>query len=497
MNKSNEIATIIMSVNATALDGFNKNPLEKQDDAQVTEFAYISNQEVFKFQNAGLSTSGQSTKEFAKQSWAIDLGKYNKVKGQNNLLYGRTSLKLRAEETDATFAREKLVLDMLGAAGGATLSGHWVRVFINNEAYGLFLLMDDASTHLIDNILHGGDWKSPNTGVTYKGNALSPEVEGNLVYQGDDATKYSPDIYKVADTGEDKSIDKKNITSSQSLIIEFTKRLSEVNPQDAKDAQNPGSIANLIDPQHTLIHMALNYLIGSWDGFWYQASNYYLTQDLITKKWTLITYDFDETYGNGVEDAGMNTVSYKNYSRPGSKRPLVDAFITNPYYDSVFQDTVKTIVKRFFKPSVVDPILKGWSEMLAEDIAWTRTIPGRSPGAQTTLTVKDFQDGLLGNGTSVISISEWVSKRASSVAQQLNFNDTDDLPALPAYTAGTRLDGNGNVVNGNGTVTSTGNGVTPGGNSTTEKGKSAAPSTKATIGFSLSAMVVAGFALAL
>lgn len=61
-------------------------------------------------------------------------------------------------------SREKLVLDMLAAAGGATLSGSWTRVFINNEAYGLFLLMDDASTHFIDNILHGGDWKSPNTG---------------------------------------------------------------------------------------------------------------------------------------------------------------------------------------------------------------------------------------------------------------------------------------------------------------------------------------------
>lgn len=53
---------------------------------------------------------------------------------------------------------------MLAASGGATLSGSWTRVFINGEGYGLFLLMDDASTHLIDNILHGGDWKSKNTG---------------------------------------------------------------------------------------------------------------------------------------------------------------------------------------------------------------------------------------------------------------------------------------------------------------------------------------------
>lgn len=63
-----------------------------------------------------------------------------------------------------TCSREKLVLDMLAAAGGATLSSSWTRVFINNEAYGLFLLMDDASTHLFDAILHAGDFKSTNTG---------------------------------------------------------------------------------------------------------------------------------------------------------------------------------------------------------------------------------------------------------------------------------------------------------------------------------------------
>ncbi|KAI9362312.1 coth protein-domain-containing protein [Pilaira anomala] len=488
MNISNEIATIIMNVNATALDGFHKAPTAKQDDAQITELAYISSKEVYQFTAAGLSTSGQSTKDFAKQSWSIDLGKFKPKGSSKDLLFGRTSLKLRAEETDATLAREKLVLDMLAASGGATLSGSWTRVFMNGEGYGLFLLMDDASTHLIDNILHGGDWKSKNTGVTYKGNALSPEVEGNLVYQGEDVTKYSEDIYKLADTGEETSISKKN--NSQALIIQFTKSLSEVNVQDAKDAQNPGSIANLLDPQHTLIHIAMNYLIGSWDGLWYQASNYYLNQDTITKKWTLITYDFDETYGNGLEDAAMNTVSYKNYARPGSQRPLVEAFLNNTYYDGVFQDTLKTIVKRFFKPSVVDPILAAWSNMLEEDIAWARSIEGKSPGTKTTYTVQDFKDGLNGNG-STISISQWVAKRAASLTEQLNFTDVDDLPALAPYTAGTRLDANGNVVNSNGeTVTKApadDKSVSPGGKAANEQ--SAATSTRATVGLTFGAVI--------
>ncbi|KAG1473373.1 hypothetical protein G6F56_000984 [Rhizopus delemar] len=468
MNKSNEIATIIMTVNATQLDAINKAPTAKLDDAQVFSLAYISNKEVYTFENAGLSTSGQSTKDFAKQSWAIKLDKFNAKNTTKTLLYGRTTLKLRAEETDATFAREKLVLDMLAASGGATLSASWTRVFINNEPFGLFLLMDDASTHLIDNILHGGNWKSTNTGVTYKGNALSETQEGNLVYQGDDLTLYSSDLYKLADKGED-TVSKNN---SQQLIMEFTKQLSQVNAQDAADAQHPGSIAQLIDsPQNTLVHMAINFLIGSWDGFWYQASNYYLNQDLQSKKWTLITYDFDETYGNGAE-AGMSTVAYQNYSRAGSQRPLVTVFLSNTYYTAEFQAILKTLVKRFFKPSVVTPRLQAWSEMLKEDIAWTRGVSGRSEGTITTFTTADFQNGLLGQTG---SINQWVTERAQALTQQLNFTDTDDVAPLPAYTEGSHLDANGNVVSNNGTTISTnGNGTNSGGTNSTPSSTSAA-----------------------
>lgn len=93
-----------MTVNATQLDAINKDPTAKTDDALISDFAYISNKEVFTFQNAGLSTSGQSTKDFAKQSYSIDINGYTTKGADKGLLYGRTTLKLRAEETDATFA---------------------------------------------------------------------------------------------------------------------------------------------------------------------------------------------------------------------------------------------------------------------------------------------------------------------------------------------------------------------------------------------------------
>ena len=55
-------------------------------------------------------------------------------------------------------------MDCIGAAGGATLSGSWVRLFINDQPFGLYVMIDDASTHFIDNVLHAGDWKYQFTG---------------------------------------------------------------------------------------------------------------------------------------------------------------------------------------------------------------------------------------------------------------------------------------------------------------------------------------------
>ncbi|KAI9006564.1 coth protein-domain-containing protein [Phycomyces nitens] len=463
LNKSNEIATIIMTANQTAIDEYNKDPVGDHKDALVSELVYISNKETFKFADAGLSTSGQSTKDFAKQSWAIDFNKYSKAT-EKSLLFGRTSLKLRAEETDMTFAREKLTLDCIAAAGGVALSSSWVRVFINGEGYGLFLLMDDSSTHFIENVLYGGDWSAPGVGATYKGNALSPTVEGNLVYATEDPTKYPADIYKLQDKGNDKSLNK---TNEMQPLIDFTRQLAAIDPTKATDANNKGTIGDLLDPQNTMIHLALNFLTGSWDGLWIQASNYYLNQDMLTKKYTIITYDFDEVFGNGAE-AGLDTVAYTSFARPDSKRPVVDAFIKSPYYNQQFQDIIKTIVKRFFKPATIDPILAVWTDMLKEDIAWTRGIAGKSAGQKTTWTVQDFTTNMNTTAQGTIGISQWVKSRSASIATQLKFTDADDLPALGPYTGGNTLDSNGNVVS-----RASGQTIQPSGSTTAQGGSNA------------------------
>ncbi|KAI9316798.1 coth protein-domain-containing protein [Dichotomocladium elegans] len=445
MNRSNEIATFILKVsNTTALDSMLQNPKGEAKDIPVDEVHYIASNEVHIFSGAGFSTSGQSTKDFAKQSYKLELNKFPSAGGQQqtskDLLYGRTTFKLRAEETDMTMAREKLLMDCLAAAGGATLSGSWVRLYINDQPFGLYVMIDDASTHFIDNVLHGGNWQYQYTGPTYKGNAMSTEQEGNLQYLGDDATLYSNDLYKLQDKGEDKALQKNN---SLGPIIQFMRDLSMVNPASAQDG--PGDFGKLIDPQHTLIHLAFNFLSGSWDGFWYQASNYYLNQDLQSHQWTLITYDFDETFGNNVPVPSLMTVPYTSFSRANASRPLVDKLLQSPHWKAQFENTLKTIVKRFFKPSIMQPRLEAWKAMLHEDMVWDRSLPPRSPGQTSNWTIADFETNLNSTAQGQIGILEWITARSAAVCQQLSFQDNDDLPPLPAYTQGRYMDAMGHV----------------------------------------------------
>lgn len=167
-------------------------------------------------------------------------------------------------------SREKLMLDCLAASGGATLQGSFVRLFVNNKPMGLYLMIDDSTTNFINNALRGGNQKFQYTGPTYKGNALNPTFEGNLVYKDDLQESYNDTIYKLEDEGNMKKA--MNKTNEKTPLIEFIKELNAIDPTQMVDEASKGPLEKLLNPQNLLIHMALNFLSGSWDGEFYLSN---------------------------------------------------------------------------------------------------------------------------------------------------------------------------------------------------------------------------------
>lgn len=479
-NQSTEVTTIIMYANETGLDAMLKTPkADNIKEIEVYNMTYISSDEKYFFEGVGFQNSGKSTKDFAKQSYKFSFNEFqNKT---TDTLWGRKDFKLRADETDPTLMREKLQLDALLASGAATLSGQWTRLFINNEPFGLYLMMDDGSSHFFESELFDGDDKAP-LGVTYQGNAIGEQVQGNLLYLGTDPTKYSADAYTVADNGNDKAALK---AFPLGPLMNFTQALNAFDPKTATSASSPGNITKLIDPQHTLIHLAMNFLSGSWDGLWYAASNYYLTQNTASLNWTIITYDFDETYGNGAPSNLANS-TYENYVPSTEQRPIATQFLNSPYYKDMFETTLKTIIKRFFKPSVINPRLEAQMAMLKEDIAWDRSLTKKSPGTDSHWTLDNFMTNVKTTSGGMPGIEEWVAQRSAATCQQLNITDTDDLPPLPKPVWGS----NNAVASGNGSASGSGSGsASPSGT-----GTSGAQMTSASVLVTVLA-VVSAFAL--
>ncbi|KAI9284441.1 coth protein-domain-containing protein [Umbelopsis sp. AD052] len=457
-NQSTEISTIIMWANQSSLDAMLAAPTTTTiKDVETYNMTYISSTETHFFEGLGFQVSGKSTKDFAKQSYKFSFNQYqNKT---TDSLWGRKDFKLRADETDPTLMREKLMLDSLLASGAASLSGQWARLYINNVPFGLYLMMDDGSSHFFEAELFNGD----NDDKTPLGNAIGETVQGNLVYLGNDSTKYSADAYTVADYGNVKAASK---AAPLAPLMDFCQKLNAFDPSTATDAQHPGNITDLINPQHTLIHLAMNFLGGSWDGLWYAASNYYLTQNSDAQNWTIITYDFDETFGNGAA-ANLVNVSYENYVPTNEVRPIATQFLTSPYYKTMFESTLKTILKRFFKPSILNPRLEAQMNMLKEDIAWDRSLTKKSPGTDNHFTLDQFLTNVKSTSGGMLGLEEWVTQRSAATCQQLNITDTDDLPPLPPPTwSNTNIAVNNATSNATGTATGASSGKASGAQTT-------------------------------
>lgn len=53
--------------------------------------------------------------------------------------------------------REKLYIDVLNSVGIPTQQGAWVRLFVNNKPYGLYLMVDDIKKSFLKQTVHAGD----------------------------------------------------------------------------------------------------------------------------------------------------------------------------------------------------------------------------------------------------------------------------------------------------------------------------------------------------
>ncbi|KAF9936839.1 hypothetical protein BGZ67_001959 [Mortierella alpina] len=411
--RPDQIATIHVTAPVALMTALFANPMDAPPGK--ADIRFISNDTIHSQTNVTFGLSGKSSREHAKQAFKL---KFDTKVGQS--FFHRPNIKLRSMVMDPTLIREMLYIDMLNSAGVATQQGAWVRLYINNEPYGLYLMVDDISGSFLKQTVHGGDPKVGN-GSLVQMNAFpenGQQYNADLVYKGPSSANYNKGNYASKKLGPGD-------TAAEPIkeLIDFMKDLQDFDP-----ALTPDPIAyweQRMDLEGVLRCMALEYLGGAFDNYWLSASNYFMYKNptlSATGKWQWIPTDFDGTFGNGNPYSTM--VSYKSwYDNKLGPRPLISKLIlNNTAINARFEQILKELVSTAIKGEALVPRIDAYHSMLAEDARWEYSIQRKGPGIAQRFTLVDFNDNLDKETQGMsYSLRGWVRDMGTFVANELKF----------------------------------------------------------------------------
>ncbi|KAF9153906.1 hypothetical protein BG015_002332 [Linnemannia schmuckeri] len=406
------IATIHLTGDAGLWEAMLMKPMEAQP--MNADFRYINDKLVHSVQNITIGVSGKSSMEFNKQAIKLE---FDTKAPQNQTFFSRPSVKLRSESSDPTMIREKLYIDVLNAIGVPTQQGSWVRVYMNSKAVGLYLMVDDVGGSFLKQTVHHGDGNVVK-GSLWQMNAPTVETQGDLRYLGPTAESYPKECYKM------KTLGSNPVTAPMTQLIQLMKDLNDFDPA----TMNGGEYwESRLDVDGFLRNMAMEFLGGSWDAYWWSGSNYFIyfnpTLNAPTGKWQWISTDFDGTFGDG--DPTDTLTSYQTYADfSAHDRPMITKLIfKSPDLNKRFEQTLREIVSYAFKPEALFPRIDAYEKMLAKDVAWDDSIDRSGyPGKSNNWKETDFHASLTGPVKDMnLGVKPWIEQRVQELQKDLRF----------------------------------------------------------------------------
>jgi hypothetical protein len=167
--------------------------------------------------------------------------------------------------------RERLAYRVFREMGVAAPRSAHARLVINGEALGVFSLVEDVDGRFTDSHFAGGD--------------------GNLYKEQWPDTDDVSSLTERLETNED--------VADHSVLLQLYAELS-----GASDEQLPGIVARYMDLDSLFAYLAVDRTLTNWDGmtafYCYEDDcenhNYFLYQDEVAPRFTLIPWDLDNTF---------------------------------------------------------------------------------------------------------------------------------------------------------------------------------------------------------
>lgn len=349
----------------------------------------------------GIRAKGESSYDFypsRKKSLKIKLNAFIKNQKYN----GIKKFSLNNNFKDPTMIREKLMLDFIRDEGLPAPRGTFVKLYLNEKYWGLYLLVEEIDKEFIKTTFNGDS-----IGNLYKG-----EPFPNLAYEGDSVLPYFRKYLK-------KTNEKQNDWSD---IINFTKTIN-AGGDNKTYSQN---LSKELNVTACLKIWAINNLFVNIDAYnMLFIHNFYLYRNPADQKFHWINYDFNYGFGawtpkynlKEVENFPVLFVNTESRHHPLAKKLLIE----NKNFRSQYLAIMDSLVDNSFTVEKMNSRITKYHKMIKAEVLADK---------QKMYSNEDFEKNIqhaigdtLDPGAFVPGLKDFVEKRRQNVLLQLQAID--------------------------------------------------------------------------
>ncbi|KAL6592319.1 coth protein-domain-containing protein [Neocallimastix sp. 'constans'] len=388
----------------------------------VKRVAFILKDDVIIIKNPALYTKNRNWDKF---QFRLVM---NYINNDTSGVYGRYILKFRDNNEDPTFFRQKLYSDIMNTIGAPTIQTIFARVYVNNIPVGLYVIQEEAASESFVRSAFHGD----NNGK------LLIEDNNNLGHPLDCSTGADFEYNATSTYGAFKPYNSTRYDNSK--IKNLIKAFSQL------DVNNDSAVEKFdkewFDIDSFFKAIAMEYLTGHWDSYWFYSTNFAMYDDptestATTDKFYFICQDWDGTFGLNLGmpytryEEEFTTISYKRYVNIDWKidnydaphRYAIDKFLSNPKLQARFEKILTDIVKYIMNPIDFNKRLDAFVERFRDEVEFTFNVTPWRKGTETIKwTMDDFDRNIKYKGKYGASygLKEYVYKRASFINKEFN-----------------------------------------------------------------------------
>ncbi len=273
--------------------------------------------------NVGVRLRGNTARGHDKRSYKIDFREYGGEKFRDH-----KKINLKPDVNDPTMARELLSMHIYRKMGVPAARVAPAVLYINGEFMGTYLILEQLDDEFLDRRF------GHEIGFLYKCAYGATLVNNGQVYNGD---MYESEMNQELDT--------------RAELVNFVNALNTTS-----SANFASVIEDYFDVDMYLRQLAVEAILGHWDGYSYNKNNFYLYYNGQTGIFHYIPYDTDNTWGIDWLGQNWGTYDLESFYHPSDPRPLTRRILDVPAYEQRYLAYIGALLNTTFRTDYLYPL---------------------------------------------------------------------------------------------------------------------------------------------